>query len=164
MDFFEHQDQARRNTRFLIFAFIGAAIGVVFAVDLVVSFIVANVGATAVTGYTVPDLAWAADNAGIMAFTSLGTGGFIGLASLYRTASLSGGGGKVATSLGGTRVTPDTTDFLAKRLHNVVEEMAIASGVPVPEVYVLEQEAGINAFAAGLNTADAAIAVTRGTL
>ncbi|MCC7198923.1 MAG: M48 family metallopeptidase, partial [Gammaproteobacteria bacterium] len=77
---------------------------------------------------------------------------------------LSGGGGAVARSLGGERVTRATADPLRRRLLNVVEEMAIASGTPVPEVYVLEQEPGINAFAAGLSTSGAAIAVTRGAL
>ena len=61
-------------------------------------------------------------------------------------------------------MTGDATDPLRRRLMNVVEEMAIASGVPVPQVYVLEREAGINAFAAGHTPANAAIAVTRGTL
>ena len=77
---------------------------------------------------------------------------------------LGGGGGVVARSLGGVRISPDTTDPLQRRLLNVVEEMAIASGVPMPEVYLLEQESGINAFAAGHNPSNAAIAVTRGTL
>jgi len=65
---------------------------------------------------------------------------------------------------GGTLVAPDTVDPLRRRLRNVVEEMAIASGVPVPEIYVLEAESGINAFAAGFAPGDAAVAVTRGTL
>jgi Zn-dependent protease with chaperone function len=86
------------------------------------------------------------------------------LASLYRAATLARGGGQVAQMLGATRVTGDGTDALERRLVNVVEEMALASGLPVPEIYVLEQEAGINAFAAGLTPADAAIAVTRGAL
>ena len=88
----------------------------------------------------------------------------IGLASLGKTLALRGGGGKVALELGGSLVDPDTRDPLKRRLVNVVEEIALASGVPVPEVYVLEQESGINAFAAGYSPADAAIAVTRGTL
>src|SRR5690606_7299244 len=66
--------------------------------------------------------------------------------------------------LGGTWVPEDTRDPALRRLRNVVEEVAIASGVPVPRLFVLEQEAGINAFAAGYGTADAAIAVTRGAL
>ena len=105
-----------------------------------------------------------AHNAGLLAMTALGAGTFMGLASLFRIASLRGGGGKVALELGGTRVDPDTRDPLQRRLINVVEEIALASGVAVPEVYVLDQEAGINAFAAGYSPADAAVAVTRGTL
>jgi Zn-dependent protease with chaperone function len=66
--------------------------------------------------------------------------------------------------MGGRAVSPDTRDALERRLRNVVEEMAIASGVPVPAIYVLDQEKGINAFAAGFSTEDAAVAVTRGTL
>src|SRR5262245_63940623 len=86
------------------------------------------------------------------------------LASGYRTAQLARGGGQVALSLGGTRVTGDGNDPLERRLVNVVEEIALASGLPVPEIYVLEQEAAINAFAAGRTGGDAAIAVTRGAL
>jgi Zn-dependent protease with chaperone function len=78
--------------------------------------------------------------------------------------SLSTGGGAVARSLGGLRVQADTSDPLQQRLVHVVEEMAIASGVPVPAVYVLDKESGINAFAAGYTPNDAAVAVTRGAL
>ena len=85
-------------------------------------------------------------------------------ASLFKTLSLRAGGGRVARSLGGTRIERSTGDIALKRLHNVVEEMSIASGVTMPEVYVLENEDGINAFAAGNSPADAAIAVTRGAI
>src|SRR5688572_32840735 len=88
----------------------------------------------------------------------------IGGASLFKTLSLRSGGGVVARSLGGTRVDGGTRDPALRRLRNVVEEMAIASGVTMPEVYVLENEDGINAFAAGNSPADAAIAVTRGAV
>ena len=70
----------------------------------------------------------------------------------------------MARTLGGVRIDRDTPDLKRKRLHNVVEEMAIASGVPMPEIYVLEQEQGINAFAAGHTPANAAVAVTQGAL
>ena len=78
--------------------------------------------------------------------------------------SLARGGRIVAESLGGTRVVPGATDPLLRRLHNVTEEMAIASGIAVPAVYVLEEEPSINAFAAGHRPSNAAIAVTRGAL
>jgi Zn-dependent protease with chaperone function len=85
-------------------------------------------------------------------------------AILYRTAQLRSGGGKVAQLLGGKLVEPATADPKERLLRNVVEEMAIASGVPVPEVWVLDDEQALNAFAAGWSPADAAVAVTRGCL
>ncbi len=163
MDFFERQDKARRQTRFLVVMFVLAVAGIVLAVDLVVTTLFASLGDDS-GRLTVPDLVWAREHLGLLSLTSLATAGFIGMASLFRVAGLSAGGGSVARGLGGSLVGPDTSDPLRRRLHNVVEEMAIASGVPVPEVYVLEQEAGLNAFAAGFTPSDAAIAVTRGGL
>ena len=107
---------------------------------------------------------YSGDPTGFLVTVALITTAVILGSSLFKTAALSSGGGKVATAMGGTLVAADTTDPLRRRLRNVVEEMAIASGVPVPEIYVLEEESGINAFAAGYNTGDAAVAVTRGTL
>jgi len=104
------------------------------------------------------------NNLPLVAGTAVSTVAVIGLASLFKTASLKAGGGKVARELGGILVEADTRDLKRRRLRNVVEEIALASGVPVPEIYVLEQESGINAFAAGFTPADAAVAVTRGAL
>ena len=103
-------------------------------------------------------------NWAIPASVALLTTLFIVGASMFKTAVLSSGGGHVARQVGGTLVPADVQDPLRRRLRNVVEEMAIASGVPVPEIYVLEEESGINAFAAGYTTSDAAVAVTRGAL
>jgi Zn-dependent protease with chaperone function len=102
--------------------------------------------------------------AGLLVFTTLATLAVIGGASMYRIASLRGGGEAVALQFGGTPVPEDTTDRYLRRLRNVVEEIAIASGVPMPGLYVLEHESAINAFAAGYSPSDAAIAVTRGAL
>ena len=88
----------------------------------------------------------------------------VGMASLYKWKQFSAGGSAVAESVRGRRINPHTTDLRERRLLNVVEEMAIASGTPVPAVYVLDDEPAINAFAAGLTTNDAVVAVTRGTL
>jgi Zn-dependent protease with chaperone function len=85
-------------------------------------------------------------------------------ASFYKMHQLEKGGGVLAESLGGRLVGARPTDPDERRLVNVVEEMAIASGVPVPLVFVLDQERGINAFAAGITPQDAAVAVTRGAL
>ena len=162
MNFFDRQDHARKTTRKLIFLFLVAVLGIVIAIDFVAGVILAS--AQSQTMLTIPSLAWAANNSWFLLGSSLGTLGFIGVSSLAKVAALSSGGGKVARSLGGTLVTPDVRDPLRQRLHNVVEEMSIASGVPVPDVYVLEEESGINAFAAGFTTGDAAVAVTRGAL
>jgi Zn-dependent protease with chaperone function len=150
MDFFARQEAARRTTRWLLVAFLVSVALVVVAVDAV---IVVLVGASSEPG-TSP--------AGAVLVTSVVVLAIICGASLFKTLSLRAGGGVVARSLGGTRIERSTGDLALKRLHNVVEEMAIASGVTMPEVYVLENEDGINAFAAGNSPADAAIAVTRG--
>jgi Zn-dependent protease with chaperone function len=163
MNFFERQTATRRTSRQLVFLFAMAVIAVVLAVDLVIFTLLASAGAEQ-EGLALPSIQWFREHSGLALGTTLTVLGIIGLSSLYKTAVLSGGGGVVARSLGGVRVSPDTTDALQRRLLNVVEEMAIASGVPMPEVYLLEQESGINAFAAGHNSSNAAIAVTRGTL
>ena len=95
---------------------------------------------------------------------SLGTLALIGGGSLYRVASLAGGGHSVAEMMGGRPLSSQTTDPDERKILNVVEEMAIAAGTPVPPVYLLEQEDGINAFAAGYAPGDAVIGVTRGCI
>lgn len=163
MNFFQSQDDARRKTRFLILMFMLAVIAIVAAVNLVITALIVNAGDQE-GGAMLPDFTWLIENRSLVAAISLITIGFISVSSLYKIVSLSSGGGKVARSLGGTLITGGTKEPLHRRLYNVVEEMAIASGIPMPEVYVLEQESGINAFAAGFTTGDAAVTVTRGTL
>jgi Zn-dependent protease with chaperone function len=84
--------------------------------------------------------------------------------SLYKISILRSGGARVAEMLGGKLIPVSTNNFLEKRFLNIVEEMAIASGVPVPPVYLMEKEKGINAFAAGFRPDDAVIGITRGSL
>lgn len=163
MNFFHRQAEARRLSRHLVLLFVLAVIAVVIAVDVVLFTILASLQPDS-AGIALPTEQWLRAHSGVVVVTTLSVIGIIGLSSLYKTSVLSGGGGVVARSLGGVRVSPDTTDPLQRRLLNVVEEMSIASGVPMPEVYLLEQETGINAFAAGHNPANAAIAVTRGAL
>ncbi|HEU4532257.1 MAG TPA: M48 family metalloprotease, partial [Steroidobacteraceae bacterium] len=137
--------------------FILAVLGVIAAVNLIVSTVLVNLDEEA--GLLIPDGRWLAAHPGTLALTSLLVLAVVGLSSLYKVASLREGGGAVARNLGGTRIERTLDDPLRRRLFNVVEEMAIASGVPMPEVYVLEQESAINAFAAGHSPANAAIAV-----
>ena len=164
MDFFARQAASRRQSRWMVFLFILAVIAIVIAIDFVVVVTVAVLSLQDDGGLLASqDMSLWRYPATIL-ITSIVVLGTVGISSLARTVSLAAGGSKVAEQLGGTRVGADTTDPLKQRLRNVVEEMAIASGVPVPQVYVLEREAGINAFAAGYSPANAAIAVTRGTL
>jgi Zn-dependent protease with chaperone function len=155
MDFFAHQDRARRQTRRMLLLFALAVAAIVVAADVVLVFTF-GIGAPR---HADGGIAWGALG-GVSAVVLL----VIGLGSLYRIASLSGGGAVVARQLGGVPVAADTGDFAYRRLRNVVEEIAIASGVPVPEIFVLEEEGGINAFASGYAPTDAAITVTRGAL
>jgi Zn-dependent protease with chaperone function len=160
VDFYSRQAAARGQSRWLVLAFVLSLLAVAIALDFVLFTFLA--GRSGEYGFSALD--YAAANPGAAVFCTLAVMGVLGLASLYKTMELRAGGGVVARSLGGVLVSSDTADLKRKRLLNVVEEMAIASGVPMPEVYVLEQEPGINAFAAGHTPANAAVTVTQGAL
>ena len=163
--FFEQQDMAHRNSRRLIWFFGLAVLAVIAALNLVAVGLYTSAESKRGDG---PGLVSTVDSAQLgmlIAATTIGTGSIIGLASLGKTVALASGGSVVAESLGGRLIDQqDVKDPLEKRLLNVVEEMAIASGVPVPPVYLMDNEEGINAFAAGHKPTDAVIGVTRGTL
>lgn len=144
-------------------AYIIATLAMIAGVTALVGF-AAYSYSDAGLGYSYSPGQFIRSQAPLLAVTAIITAIFIFGSSLYKTSVLSAGGGRVATEMGGTLVATDVQDPLRRRLRNVVEEMSIASGVPVPEIYVLEEEPGINAFAAGFSTSDAAVAVTRGTL
>jgi len=161
VDFFDAQDRARRASRRLVAAYVVATLAIVLGVTTVVGFALYNFSNA---GYGQTPLQFMQLRAPILIGVAVLTLLFILGSSLYKTSVLSAGGGRVAADMGGTLVPADVRDPLRRRLRNVVEEMAIASGVPVPEIYVLEEESSINAFAAGYTPSDAAVAVTRGTL
>ncbi|ASR36358.1 peptidase M48 [Prauserella marina] len=151
MNFFERQAEVRKASAKLVWLFVLAVIGIVAVIDLAVWWAI---------GFPTLDVA-----IGPLAIVTVLTVVTIGLTSWIRTLMLRrGGGGKVAASLGGVAVPEDTADPGLRRYRNVVEEIAIASGMPVPELYLLPHEAGINAFAAGWAPGNAAIAVTQGAL
>ena len=162
MNFFAQQEAARKQTLRLLIIYVLAIGFIVAGLVLVYATVMTLVVVDPQRG--IDPLLWITRHPSSVLLVAVGIVLFIGLASLYRIISTRGGGGSVARSLGGTRVSEDTRDPAARRLVNVVEEMAIASGMPVPEIYVLENESGINAFAAGYDANDAAIAVTRGSL
>ncbi len=152
MNFFERQNHVRKMSARLVVLFVLAVIAIVVVVDLAVLLAFDRGG---MTGGQIASLLITSSVVTVLA---------ISLAAGFRTLGLRGGGGIVARELGGVLVPQDTQDPQLRRLRNVVEEIAIASGTPVPEIYILPHEKGINAFAAGWSTSDAAVAVTRGAM
>ncbi len=166
MNFFASQELARRQSRWLLLLYAVSLAGVVLAIDAAVLLAHRTVRINPLAGPSeYPSLAaWARLHPDLFWGTTLAVVAFVGVASLYRMLRLRAGGSVVAEALGGEPVSRDSADPARRRLLNIVEEMAIASGMPVPAVYVIEVEATINAFSAGHVPADAAIAVTRGAL
>jgi Zn-dependent protease with chaperone function len=172
VDFFERQEQVRKKTKLLV-CYFSVAVGlIVIALNAVVfsiycySYVPRKQGGS-LAAHAADD--WygafqAALSNHVFTVTSLVVLGVVFLGSFFRTNGLKSGGSSVALMMGGRSIDPSTSDPKERQLMNVVEEMAIASGVPVPEVFVIDNEAGINAFASGWNSDDAAIAVTHGTL
>ena len=157
MDFFASQDVARKKTGLLLVYFGLAVFCIIVAVYLAIIFFFIyqenQIGQPAAAIWN-PELFGVVAGATLLVVIS---------GSLYKIAMLRSGGARVAEMLGGKLIPVGSRDFLEKRLLNIVAEMAIASGVPVPPVYVLEEE-GINAFAAGFSPDDAVIGITRGGL
>ncbi len=151
MDFFGRQEQARKRTGRLIFLFGLAVVCLVLGVYGVIGLALGVFK----NGLWQPE---------IFGWTTLGTLLVISIGSLIKTAELRAGGAAVAQMLGGVPVDPNTTNLDERKLINVVEEMSIASGTPMPQLFVLNDESGINAFAAGHSTTDMAVGVTRGCM
>jgi Zn-dependent protease with chaperone function len=154
MDFFEHQEQARKQTTKLVVLFILAVIAILALA--IAGFYTAEPGEPA------PAFSWWQPI--VLIYTAIGVLLLVGAGTLYKISQLRQGGGHVAEMMGGRQIEPDSEDPDEQKVLNVVEEMAIASGTAVPPVYLLAREKGINAFAAGFTPDDAVIAVTRGTI
>jgi len=168
MNFFEQQDLAQRNTKRLVLLFFAAVVSLILLATFLLS---------AVLGYL---------QQGSTVYLYESQGGFwqnilhtfswemlgvvcvivamvVLLGSAYKTIQLRSGGKAVAEAMGGKLISLHAADADEKKVLNVVEEMAIASGTPVPPVYIIEDDA-INAFAAGHNPQDAVIGITRGCI
>lgn len=176
MNFYKAQDQARKQTNWLLILYFLSVVSIVLITNVCFAIFVwysnpsnlSNIELQPITGLSTI-IEWFRH-----VFVGLGwhkffwvTGlvcGVIGLSMAFKWSSLRHGGRVVAESLGGRVLVPNTDDVLERRLLNVVEEIALASGIPVPPVYIMDNEEGINAFAAGLSFEDAVIGVTRGTL
>ncbi|RUO23994.1 hypothetical protein CWE09_12665 [Aliidiomarina minuta] len=160
MNFFHHQDIARRNTRLLGILFTLAVILLVSAVAILVAVFAGGLEQTQqAPGAPAPEWRLHWDIVIASAGVALSV---VGFAVLYKWMVLRPGGKVVAEHLGGRRLSPDSTDPLERKVLNVVEEMAIAANMPVPPVYLLDKEPAINAFAAGYSPRDAVIGITRG--
>ena len=159
MNFFEAQDDARRRSKWLVLYFILAIIGIVIAlyaaILAVMLFTGVGVDRSAAFSFWVPQ---------VFIGTLFTAGGLIGGGSLFKTVQLNGGGAVVARDMGARQVDPHTQDTAERRLINIVEEMSIASGLPAPQIWIMDNELGINAFAAGTEPGNAVVAVTRGCL
>ncbi|MCW8957336.1 MAG: M48 family metalloprotease, partial [Gammaproteobacteria bacterium] len=167
MDFFSQQDKARRSTSILVLYFLLAIFLIVLAINSVVYFALSEAGFY--LSYQDPQnpLPLSIDQwlqQPYWWYISLGTMAIIMLGSLLRLFKLRGGGQAVAEMAGGRLLDMDTHDSQEIQYIHVVEEMSIASGVPMPSLYVLDQESAINAFVAGFRPTETVMAVTRGAL
>ncbi|HHX8331705.1 TPA: M48 family metallopeptidase [Vibrio diabolicus] len=156
MNFFDHQDTARQRTGLLVFLFSLAVVtitGLVSVLSIGIYYGVTGEHFDQETALTYVLLCFA----GVLLV--------VAISSMVRLSALTSNGGRgVAESIGGKLISSNTLDAKHRQLLNVVEEMAIASGIPVPPVYVMQEERGINAFAAGMSIDDAVIGVTQGAL
>ncbi len=160
MNFFQAQENARRTSRWLVWWFMGCVLGVVLAIYVVAVVVLKFLSDD--PDRISPGFQWI--NPGLFLAVAVIIGGLILIGSLIKLNKLSAGGAVVARDLGGREIDRLTTDFHERRLLNVVEEMSIAAGTPMPGVWVMDDEQGINAFAAGTDPANAVVGVTRGTI
>lgn len=161
MNFFEAQDRARRRTLWLVLLFSLAVIGLILLTNLLVLLVLSFQQSGFLSSSTDPGhstLQW--DH---FIPVALLVGGLVAGGSLFKILQLASGGRVVAEALGGHVIPQNSSDPMHRKILNVTEEMAIASGLPVPTVYLLD-EYGINAFAAGWTPGDAVIGITRGAV
>ena len=171
MDFFAEQEQAQKRTRSLAWLFaiaVGGVLSSLYALGMGIGVAAGaeSFGAQILVGrypepLDLPRLSWWQSTFG---WGSVALGMLtITLGATYKTFQLRAGGTVIAHSMGAKRVDPMSTDFHERRFLNVVEEMSIASGIPCPDLYVLDEK-GINAFAAGITLSDVVVGVTKGCL
>lgn len=160
MNFFARQDQARRQTRLLVFLFV-----------LTVAILIAAFYVAVSIGFLFSPFDLGRPHRGVLTAHALEAGwtsaamlAVIVGGSLWRMRELRAGGTVVADMVGARLLPPDARNTRERRLLNVVEEMALAAGLAVPRVGVLDAEPGINAFAAGFSANDAVVVVSEGAL
>ena len=157
MDFFAYQDAARKRTSALVAFFVLAVALIIVSVYIVCVLVILILNAKGETNIAL----WQPH---LFLWVSVVTAAVVLIGTLWKIFELRGGGPAIARMLGGRLIAPDTKDRNERKILNVVEEMAIASGIRVPPVYLLASEPRINAFAAGFSTADAGIGIPRGAI
>ena len=160
MNFFEYQDKARRNSTLLVALFAVAVVGLIAITTLFIALLThySRGQGSASLMQMIAGLGW--DTVAGIAIT---IAAIIAIASFFRLRQLAAGGRAIAESLGGKKINIAPEGLAEQRALNVVEEMALASGTPVPDVYIIEDSA-INAFAAGYKPSDAVVGLTRGCI
>ncbi len=159
MNFFEHKADAKRNTVWLYLLFFCATLVIIVAVYMAAT-VSLYLLAFSIRELSAPDTFFEFNR---FIITSLLTIAVILAGSMYKIKQLRMGGGiAVARMLGGRRLRA-SKDPIERQLRNVIEEMAVASGVLTPAIFIMEQP-GINAFAAGFGQKDTVITVTRGAM
>ena len=163
MDFFTHQDRSRANSLYLVALFVIAiilvTISVYFALQLAFYFLIFLVRLDDPFPFNYVLINWKA-----FSIITIITVAIILQACIIKSVNLANGGRSIAEKIGGRLVGSTSDDRQERILKHVVEEMAIAAGVPAPQIYLLDKEKGINAFTAGHKPSNAVVAVTRGSL
>ena len=161
MNFFKAQDNARKNTSRLIILFFLAVVFLILLTNLLLIGTFAYMGSNESESFTT--LLSNSYDLKTITVISIGIILLITIGSIYKISSLSNGGQAIAEMLGGKLIPQGSTELNDKKLLNIVEEMSIAAGMPIPKVYLLN-ESSINAFAAGKTINTAVIGVTKGAV
>lgn len=166
MNFFENQERARKKTFLLVMLLLIAVLLIVLAINIliiVVFTLMHNEDLAHLTANIRRDefISFCTNTAVIVTPVVLFV---IFLGTIIKMFMLNNGGLSIAEMVKARPVDVNTDNLLEKRFINVVEEMAIASGISVPHLFVMENEKGINAFVAGYSPEDTVLVVTQGAL
>lgn len=162
MDFFREQDVARRNTRLLTLLFTLAVLVLVALTNVFLALALGFSGSSGLNADLADSLSMLDIRSTLIISACVMT--VIGAVVLYNWIRFSQGGRAVVEALGGRPVVSGTQDAYERRAQNIVQEISLAANMPVPPLYVMDDERGINALAAGVSPGDAVVAVTRGAM
>lgn len=148
MNFFQHQDAARKKTGFLVVGFALVILLILVVIDVLIF----------IYGREYGDMTTLISGANVFVL------GVILLGSLAKYWKLRGGGRSVAEMIKAEPILRDAKEPKLRQLINIVDEISIASGIASPTLYYMPEEKGINAFVAGFDANDTVLVVTQGAL